>query len=88
MPGVLGSLLNGGGRSAWQECCFPSGEPAGIAPDLRAISGPTENEDFFTTDFADLADTLDRLARESCAGSINVTKLVIPPGGTKSDARP
>lgn len=49
---------------------------------LIAISGPTANTDYFqVTNYAQLAATLNALASENCAGTVNVAKSVIPAGG-------
>jgi len=45
---------------------------------LAAISGPTANKDYFTTNFADLENLLIALATKNCLGTVNVVKEVIP----------
>jgi hypothetical protein len=48
------------------------------ALNLRAISGPNANRDYFTTNFFQAGTVLRALALASCSGTVNVTKLVIP----------
>lgn len=55
---------------------------------LAAISGPVENSDFFSTDFADLGGVLSGLARENCAGTVSIVKNAVPAGGTTAEALP
>jgi hypothetical protein len=45
---------------------------------LAAISGPTADKDYFTTNFADLEHLLLDLATKNCLGTVNVVKQVIP----------
>jgi Prealbumin-like fold domain/von Willebrand factor type A domain len=45
---------------------------------LAAVSGPTANKDYFTTNFADLETLLTDLAVKNCLGTVNVVKEVIP----------
>jgi len=45
---------------------------------LRAISGPAELRDFFTTNWVELETALRALALANCGGTVNVTKLVVP----------
>lgn len=44
---------------------------------LRAISGPTVNEDYFTTGFSQLAAELQALAKRNCGGSLTITKKTV-----------
>lgn len=56
---------------------------------LRAVSGPTENVDYFrATDFTVAAQILADLAVANCQGSIQVQKMIVPVGGGISDAVP
>jgi len=45
---------------------------------IRAISGPVENRDFYNTDFERLSHVLAQLALENCAG-LAITKAASPP---------
>lgn len=49
---------------------------------LQAISGPTANEDYYTTGFADLAKTLKGLAERNCGGSITLVKKTVKADGS------
>ena len=56
---------------------------------LRSISGPTLNTDYFqTTDYAAAGSQLRALALGACQGSISVIKQIVPPGGTITQAVP
>ena len=62
---------------------------AGEEQNLQAISGPTEGEDYFLVeDYAALQQFLEERALGECAGTVNVTKLVIPAEGDIADAVP
>ncbi|GAA2827668.1 hypothetical protein GCM10010471_06460 [Leucobacter komagatae] len=62
---------------------------SGGAPNLRAISGPAQNSDYFqVSDWKDLAAQMKKLASKNCEGTVNVVKQVIPVGGTVADAEP
>ena len=53
---------------------------AGTPDNLRAISGPTANSDYYqTTDYAAAGAALRALALGQCAGSLTVVKQVVPP---------
>jgi hypothetical protein len=57
----------------------------GSIDNLRAISGPDEGIDYFPTTWGGLDGVVRNLALKSCAGTVNVTKRVIPhnePGNT------
>ncbi|MDL5488053.1 prealbumin-like fold domain-containing protein [Microbacterium wangruii] len=56
---------------------------------LQAISGPTLGADYFLVDnYEDLREFLEERALGECAGTVNVTKLVIPSDGDVDDAVP
>ena len=56
---------------------------------LRAVSGPAKNSDYFrTSSFDEATQVLVNLAKERCTGSIGVQKLIVPEGGTVADATP
>ncbi|MCR2825102.1 SpaA isopeptide-forming pilin-related protein, partial [Microbacterium sp. zg.Y909] len=62
---------------------------AGEEQNLQAISGPTEGQDYFLVDdYEDLRRFLEERALGECAGTVNVTKLVIPSDGDIADATP
>ncbi|QIM17543.1 DUF11 domain-containing protein [Leucobacter coleopterorum] len=63
---------------------FGVGDGVGGSPDnLRAISGPVANDDYYQTDdYATAGATLRQLALGNCAGSISVVKQVVPSGNT------
>ncbi|RIJ69839.1 DUF11 domain-containing protein [Nakamurella silvestris] len=62
---------------------------AASAFNLRAISGQTEDSDYFRAeDFASAAAILSDLAKANCQGSIQVQKMIVPAGGTIADATP
>lgn len=63
---------------------------AGSVANLQAISGTTEGTDYHLASFDTLGATLRDLAVTGCAGSVNVTKLIIPASspGTISAAEP
>ncbi len=48
---------------------------------LSLISGPTENDDYYLTNFANLGNTLKQIAEELCGGSVTVIKEVPANGG-------
>jgi hypothetical protein len=50
----------------------------GPRDNLRAISGPTANLDYYAVNPSQLAGLLRQFALRQCAGTVNVTKLVIP----------
>ncbi|WP_418061213.1 VWA domain-containing protein [Pimelobacter simplex] len=59
------------------------------AYNLRAISGTTEDTDFFrVADFSEAASVLSDLAKANCQGSIEVRKMIVPTGGTIAQATP
>jgi uncharacterized repeat protein (TIGR01451 family)/LPXTG-motif cell wall-anchored protein len=66
--------------------------PVGIGVDgaeanIQAISGPTVNSDYYLVDnYAALSTFLQNLAKGQCDSTINVTKMVIPNGGTVANA--
>ncbi len=52
---------------------------SGSGDNLRSISGPTLNSDYYqTTDYEDAGDQLRELALGNCTGSITVVKQVVP----------
>ncbi len=53
---------------------------------LRAISGNTPNDDYFTTDFEQLNSKLREIAEQNCGGSVTVVKKTIDPDGETIDA--
>lgn len=55
-------------------------QPEGLAEtdNLRAISGPVENTDYFNTDFGRLRNVLTELALRNCAG-LDLAKTAAPP---------
>lgn len=56
---------------------------------LRSISGPTLNSDYYqSADYAAAGKQLRDLALGNCNGSISIVKQVIPAGGTLDDAAP
>ena len=56
---------------------------------LRSISGPTLNSDYYqTTDYAQAGATLRALALGACASSLTVVKQIVPPSGTIAQATP
>lgn len=56
---------------------------------LRAVSGPTKNTDYYrTTSFAEATAALVKLAQGRCSGSIGVQKMIVPTGGTIAEATP
>lgn len=56
---------------------------------IQAISGPTINSDYFlVSNYAALAAFLQNLAKGQCESTVNVTKMVIPTGGTIAEATP
>ena len=56
---------------------------------LRSVSGPAKNTDYFRAgSFDEATQVLVELAKKRCTGSIGVQKLIIPEGGTVSDAVP
>ncbi|WIM16447.1 MULTISPECIES: SpaA isopeptide-forming pilin-related protein [unclassified Microbacterium] len=62
---------------------------AGEEQNLQAISGPTIGQDYFLVDgYEDLQAFLEERALGECAGTVNVTKLVIPAEGEIADAVP
>jgi hypothetical protein len=62
---------------------------AGEEQNLQAISGPASGEDYFLVeDYQALQEFLEQRALGECAGTVNVTKLVIPAGGEIADAAP
>ncbi len=64
-------------------------ESAAAGYNLRAISGPTQNTDYFqTTDYDAAGAQLEELAPSDCEVSVSVTKQVIPVGGSIADASP
>ncbi|MFD4959661.1 SpaA isopeptide-forming pilin-related protein [Microbacterium sp. NPDC058389] len=59
----------------------------GAEPNLQAISGPTIDSDYYlVANYAALAAFLQNLAKGQCDSTINVTKMVIPNGGTTANA--
>lgn len=44
---------------------------------LKAISGPTANEDYFTTSFTDLAALLQQKAKDNCGGTLTIAKKTV-----------
>jgi len=68
--------------------------PVGIGVDgaeanIQAISGPTANSDYYLVDnYAALSTFLQNLAKGQCDSTINVTKMVVPNGGTIANATP
>jgi hypothetical protein len=60
----------------------------GATDNLKAISGPVTNSDYFQTDYAQLAALFRQIALETCQGTISVVKQVIPPRGTPAQATP
>lgn len=52
---------------------------------LRAISGPTANEDFYTTNFAGLSTKLHEIALANCGGSVTVVKKTVDANGNTID---
>ena len=65
---------------------------SGSGDNLRSISGPTLNSDYYqTTDYQDAGDQLRELALGNCTGSITVVKQVVPataPPGSTTGATP
>ncbi|MCR2763233.1 SpaA isopeptide-forming pilin-related protein [Microbacterium sp. zg.B48] len=62
---------------------------AGEVQNLQAISGPTSGQDYFLVeDYQQLQEFLVQRALGECAGTVNVTKLVIPAEGEIADAAP
>ncbi|WP_454085460.1 DUF7927 domain-containing protein [Georgenia sp. Marseille-Q6866] len=66
----------------------------GIGPDatlpgagirIPLVSGPTAGEDYFVTQFAELAETLEAIATANCAGTLTVVKEVAGLDGTVTD---
>lgn len=56
---------------------------------LRAVSGPSKNNDYFRTDtFAEATQALAALANQNCNGTIGVQKMIVPVGGTIAQATP
>ena len=56
---------------------------------LRAVSGPTKDADFYRAgSFDEATQVLVDLAKERCTGSIGVQKLIVPEDGTIDDATP
>ncbi|MBL3699631.1 DUF11 domain-containing protein [Leucobacter luti] len=56
---------------------------------LRAVSGPVSNSDYYrTSNFAEATAALVALATKSCNGTIGVQKMIVPAGGTIADATP
>ncbi|WP_347978060.1 SpaA isopeptide-forming pilin-related protein [Microbacterium sp. ProA8] len=56
---------------------------------IKAISGPAINSDYFlVANYAALATFLQNLAKGQCESTINVTKMVVPAGGTIANATP
>ncbi|WP_345801524.1 SpaA isopeptide-forming pilin-related protein [Microbacterium sp. AZCO] len=53
---------------------------------LAAVSGPTVNEDYYTTDFANLATKLNQIAQANCAGTLTVVKKTVDGNGNTIDA--
>ncbi|MBD3942558.1 VWA domain-containing protein [Microbacterium sp. NEAU-LLC] len=68
--------------------------PVGIGVDgaeanIQAISGPAVNSDYYlVANYSALATFLQNLAKGQCESTINVTKMVIPNGGTVANATP
>ncbi|MFC4554388.1 vWA domain-containing protein [Georgenia faecalis] len=58
-----------------------AGTPA-AANRMSLISGPVENQDYYRTNFADLAETLEEIASQNCAGTLSVVKEVRTLAGT------
>ncbi|GAA5200747.1 VWA domain-containing protein [Microbacterium jejuense] len=62
---------------------------SGAEANLQAISGPTVNSDYYlVANYSALAAFLQNLAKGQCESTINVTKMVIPNGGTVANATP
>lgn len=56
---------------------------------LRAVSGPTLNSDYYrAASFDQATAALTALANKNCQGSIGVQKMIVPSGGTIADATP
>lgn len=54
---------------------------------LRAVSGPTKNSDYFrANNFAAATAEMVKLANANCSGSIEVQKMIVPANGTIDDA--
>lgn len=53
---------------------------------LAAISGPTANEDYYTTDFPGLASRLNQIALANCGGTLTVIKKTVDADGSTIDA--
>lgn len=59
----------------------------GSTNNLESISGPTLNTDYFqSANYTALGTLLKNLALSQCASTVNVVKMVIPPGGTTANA--
>ena len=63
-----------------------NGVTGAAASNLAAISGPVAGTDYFQVGWAALAAQMTALADEGCQGTVNVTKQVIPVGGTVANA--
>lgn len=61
---------------------------SGALENLQSISGPVEGQDYVQTGYAELGELFHQLALKTCAGTVNVVKLVVPPGGTVDDGVP
>ncbi|WP_318354384.1 MULTISPECIES: VWA domain-containing protein [Microbacterium] len=56
---------------------------------IKAISGPAINSDYYlVANYSALAGFLQNLAKGQCDSTINVTKMVVPSGGTIANATP
>ncbi|QYM74773.1 SpaA isopeptide-forming pilin-related protein [Leucobacter luti] len=56
---------------------------------LRAVSGPTKNSDYYrTSSFTEATQALVALANKNCNGTIGVQKMIVPAGGTIAQATP
>lgn len=65
------------------------GLTAASKANLRAITGPLEGSDFFrVATFAEQGAILRQIADQGCEGSVEVQKMLVPEGGSITDAAP
>lgn len=57
------------------------GLASGSDLNLRAVSGPVANEDYYTTNFAGLSTKLHEIALANCGGSVSVVKKTVDANG-------
>lgn len=77
--------MNGPAGSRTKVVAVGIGLAANSDLNLRAISGPVANEDFYTTNFAGLSAKLHDIALANCGGSVTIVKKTVDANGTTID---